>query len=284
MRAVWLASIACFVFFFAAPGAEAAFKVPPIEGHLTDAAGLLSPEQQSEIEQRLSLAMDQSGVEVAVFIVDSLQGETIEDVAYQTFNTWKIGRDKLDNGVLLVIAPKERRIRIETGKGIGGEMTDLQASDIIEHRIAPRLREGMVQAAIDSGIEGIVATLGAPRAQPSGALGIGGARISPSPFGFGGFFRAPFFVVVWGGWWLGGWGERMGRRRMGRRRRGSRRRRRLLGRRGSIGWRRGQRKLVNPSGEHVRMSMGRPIRCRSNVHTERARPKPQSCKGRPALR
>ncbi len=214
MRAVWLASIACFVFFFAAPGAEAAFKVPPIEGHLTDAAGLLSPEQQSEIEQRLSLAMDQSGVEVAVFIVDSLQGETIEDVAYQTFNTWKIGRDKLDNGVLLVIAPKERRIRIETGKGIGGEMTDLQASDIIEHRIAPRLREGMVQAAIDSGIEGIVATLGAPRAQPSpaqsphGLFGMAALAILLLLFVLRVVFARRFsFWIGGGGVWGGGWGK-----------------------------------------------------------------------------
>jgi uncharacterized protein len=162
MRSLWLAAIAGLAILFSSTGAGAStFVVPPIQGHVTDTAGVLSPEDRAALEQRLTRTMDESGREIAVFVVGSLQGETIEDVAYQTFNAWRIGRDKLDNGVLLVIAPQERRIRIETGKGVGGQLTDLQASDIIEHRIAPKLREGSYRAAIDAGIDGIAEALDA---------------------------------------------------------------------------------------------------------------------------
>lgn len=162
MRSLLLAAIAALAILFASAGAVAStFVVPPIQGHVTDTAGVLSPEDRAALEQRLTRTMDESGREIAVFVVGSLQGETIEDVAYQTFNTWRVGRDKLDNGVLLVIAPQERRIRIETGKGVGGQLTDLQASDIIEHRIAPKLREGSYRGAIGAGIDGIMEALDA---------------------------------------------------------------------------------------------------------------------------
>lgn len=159
MRAAWLAALACLALLLGAARAQAAFSVPPIQGHLTDNAGLLGADDHAEVEQRLTRLMDTSGVEIAVFVVGSLEGETIEDVAYKTFNTWRIGRDKLDNGVLLVIAPRERSLRIETGKGVGGQLTDLQASDIIEHRIAPRLRENLYREAIDDGVDAIAGAL-----------------------------------------------------------------------------------------------------------------------------
>jgi len=170
MRPVWLAALACIALLLAAPGARAAFVVPPIQGHVTDTAGVLSPGDRADLEQRLTQWMDRKGVEIGVFVVGSLEGETIEDVAYKTFNSWRIGRDKLDNGVLLVIAAKEHRIRIETGKGIGGELTDLQASDIIQSRIAPRLREGRFHDAIADGSDAIAAALGStqtPAEQPA---------------------------------------------------------------------------------------------------------------------
>lgn len=159
MRPGWLAALACLALLLGAPGARAAFAVPAIEGHVTDAAHVLSFAERADLEQRLTRSMDQRGVEIAVFVAGSLGGETIEDVAYETFNSWRVGRDKLDNGVLLVIAPQERRVRIETGKGIGGQLTDLQASDIIDNRIAPRLREGRYHDAIADGCDAIAEIL-----------------------------------------------------------------------------------------------------------------------------
>jgi uncharacterized protein len=166
MRSLWLCAVVALAILFIGVGARAAFVVPPIQGHVTDTANVLSHEDRAALEQRLKQSMDESGKEIGVFVVGSLQGESVEDVAYETFNQWRIGRERLDNGVLLVIAPTERRIRIETGKGVGGQLTDLQASDIIEHRIAPRLREGNYRAAIEGGIDGITAALDAVRSQP----------------------------------------------------------------------------------------------------------------------
>ena len=224
MRSLWLAAIAGLAILLAAAGAGAsAFVVPPIQGHVTDTAGVLSPEDRAALEQRLTRTMDQSGKEIAVFVVGSLQGETIEDVAYQTFNAWRVGRDKLDNGVLLVIAPQERRVRIETGKGVGGQLTDLQASDIIEHRIAPKLREGSYRAAIDAGLDGITEALdaigGRPphRDPPMTFLTIGGIlvfivivlfrlRFGSGMFFWGGGVRGGGGGGLGGGGWGGGGG------------------------------------------------------------------------------
>jgi uncharacterized protein len=178
MRAVAIALIACLAWLVSTSDARASFLVPPIEGHVTDTARVLKQEERADLELRLAEYMSRSGVEIAVFVVGSLQGESIEDVAYKTFNTWRVGRAGLDNGVLLVIAPKERRVRIETGKGVGGQLTDLQASDIIEHRIAPQLREGRYRDAIADGTEAIAAALGSqptpePGVQPVAAF-VGG--------------------------------------------------------------------------------------------------------------
>jgi uncharacterized protein len=210
MRAVWLAALTCLALLVGASRAQAAFAVPPIQGHVTDTAGALQPAERTEVEQRLTQWMDRSGVEIAVFVVGSLEGETIEDVAYRTFNTWRIGREKLDNGVLLVIAPRERRLRIETGKGVGGQLTDLQASDIIEHRIAPRLREGHLGQAIDEGADAIALALASG---PSAPVAQG-----PPPWMIG---LALLFIIgvgvlrMWIGgplFWLGGGGRGGGSR------------------------------------------------------------------------
>jgi uncharacterized protein len=167
MRAVWVAFLMCVA--LTVRPAYAAFVVPPIEGHVTDTAGLLSASDRADLEQRLTRDMTDAGAEIAVLIIRSLEGETVEDVAYKTFNTWRVGRDKLDNGVLLVIALTEHRIRIETGKGVGGAITDLQASDIIEHRIAPQLRAGHYRDAVADGTDAIVAAVtnrSAPAPEP----------------------------------------------------------------------------------------------------------------------
>jgi uncharacterized protein len=164
MRALGLGVLAWVVLLLWAPAARAALVVPPIQGHITDSAGVLSPDERADLEQRLTHYMDASGIEIAVFVPQSLDGETIEDVAYKTFNTWKVGREKLDNGALLVIAPREHRIRIETGKGVGGQLTDLQASDIIEQRIAPQLRARRYHDAIRDGVDAIALALGSKAA------------------------------------------------------------------------------------------------------------------------
>src|SRR3954470_683655 len=104
-----------------------AFTPPPLEGQVTDTAGRLSPDDREALETKLERIRRETGHEIVVFVAGDTGGEPIENVAYDTFNQWKVGQKKFDNGVLLVVVPSERRVRIETGKGVGGALTDLQS-------------------------------------------------------------------------------------------------------------------------------------------------------------
>ena len=138
-------------------GVAQAFTPPPIQGHITDTAGVLDAQRRAALEQRLEQLRTQSGYEVAVFFTSSLEGETVQDAAYTTFNTWKLGQKGADNGVLLLVAPNERAVWMETGKGVGGELTDVQAYDIIKQYIAP-LKAGEYDAAAEDGSNAIAQT------------------------------------------------------------------------------------------------------------------------------
>ena len=183
--------------------------------------------------------LSQNGV---AFVPGSLEGESIEDVAHETFNAWGVGRKPLDNGVLLVVAPKERRVRIETGKGVGDKITDLQSSDIIEHTVSPLVREGRYRDAIDQGTQAIAVDLG------GGAPGNDGAEPLPASalWKIGLFIAAAILVLVLAAVSPGfrqvlflalAVGGRRVRRRAQRRLRLSRRRRK-------VGRRRRERKLL----------------------------------------
>lgn len=151
--------------------ARAAYVPPPIAGHVTDAAGKLSASEIATLNQKLADYRTCSSNHIAVFLPASLEGAPVEDVAYVAFNTWKIGEAKKDNGVLLVIATAERKIRIETGKGVGGQLTDLESAEILREVVGPNLKAGRVFAAIDLATTRIGKALGgcamqAPTSKP----------------------------------------------------------------------------------------------------------------------
>jgi uncharacterized protein len=160
LQLCWAVLVAVLAFTFT-PRTNAAFKPPPIQGHITDTAGVLSPSDRAFLEDRLESYRQRTGNEIAVLVVGSLEGENIDDVAYTTFNTWHLGQRGRDNGVLLVIAPRERRVRIETGKGVGGDLPDLRANDIIRRDIAPLLRQNRFRDAIVAGTDAIANSLAA---------------------------------------------------------------------------------------------------------------------------
>lgn len=110
-----------------AGGETAPFVVPKLEGRVTDLAGKLTTSERAAIENDLAAFDRATTNEIAVLVLPSLLGHSIEDAAYATANAWKLGKRGADNGVLLVIAVAERRVRIETGRGIGGALTDLRA-------------------------------------------------------------------------------------------------------------------------------------------------------------
>ncbi len=160
-----------------------AYVAPPLVGAVNDTAHLLSKDERDALEERLAAHRKAHGHEVVVFTLPTLGGESIEDVAYAAFNTWKVGRKGKDDGVLLVIATGERRTRIETGKGMGGEITDLQSKRILAERVGPRMKEGKPARAIADGVDSILSLLLGGPLVPDGGTSLPstpGASASPS--------------------------------------------------------------------------------------------------------
>lgn len=155
----WLVGlVACLVVGLFSPVVRA-FTPPPLAGAVNDAAKLLTPAEHQELERILAEYRKAHGHEVVVFTVPSLAGESIEDVAFATFNSWGVGKKDKDNGVLLVVAPKDRKLRIESGKGVGGALTDLVSKRILSERVGPKLKVDKNFEALRDGVTSIHSVL-----------------------------------------------------------------------------------------------------------------------------
>jgi uncharacterized protein len=149
----------CATLLLLVAGSARAFHVPKQTDYVTDTAGTLSAAELADLNNRVGDYERKTGNQIFVLVTPSLEGEPIEDVGYQLIQTWRPGQKGKDNGVVLIIATGERRIRIETGKGVGGDLTDLQSNDIIRQRIAPLMRQNRVHDAILAGVNGIAEAL-----------------------------------------------------------------------------------------------------------------------------
>ena len=156
--ALLLALMACGGLWAAALAAEPSF--PKLTGRVVDAAGILTPEQRGTLETKLKAYEDRTSDLVVVATVPNLQGTTIEDYANRLFRDWKIGQAKTNNGVLLIVAPSERKVRIEVGYGLEGALTDALSRVIIASAITPRFKEGDYAGGITAGVDGILSILG----------------------------------------------------------------------------------------------------------------------------
>src|SRR5262249_34958538 len=128
---------------------------PNLAGRVTDEAGLLSPEDKAEIEKDLAALEDTSTDQLAVVTVKSLQGYPIEDYGVALGRKWGIGQKGKDNGILLIVAPNDRKVRIEVGRRLEPFMTDTMSSLIIQNAILPKFRRGDYAGGIKDGIRDI---------------------------------------------------------------------------------------------------------------------------------
>lgn len=136
--------------------AALAIEVPYLTGRVTDNAEVLKAETQQQLAAYLKSYEEETTNQIAVLTVPSLDGEDIESYAEQVFNTWKLGRKGKDNGVLLLVAPNERRMRIEVGYGLEGRLTDVAASRIIRGVMAPFFQEGDFSDGVEAGVQAII--------------------------------------------------------------------------------------------------------------------------------
>jgi uncharacterized protein len=141
---------------------NSAVPAPP-EGPVLDEADIIPAEEEAALDARLRRLVDETGDALIVVTVDSLEGQPIEDFSFDLFNSWGIGAADTDRGLLILVAPNERKLRIEVGCGLESTITNQLASDIIEERITPEFREGDYPAGINAGADALIAQLALPR-------------------------------------------------------------------------------------------------------------------------
>lgn len=137
-------------------GISFSLDVPPLQGRVNDYAGLLPAARVQALERRLESFESDTGHQIAVLTIPSLQGEDIEGFSIRVAENWKIGKKGFDNGAILVIAHKDKRLRIEVGYGLEGALPDAIANRIIQLIIVPRFRDNDFTGGIEAGVEAIM--------------------------------------------------------------------------------------------------------------------------------
>jgi uncharacterized protein len=164
-RACLLALLMCWGF-----AAFADVAVPPLSGRVVDQTATLSSGDIDSLTQTLKALELRKGSQVAVLIVPTTQPETIEQYSIRVAEAWKIGRKKIDDGALLVVAKNDRKLRIEVGYGLEGALNDVTAKRIIDEVITPKFRNGDFAGGISSGIDRIIGVIdGEPLPAPARA-------------------------------------------------------------------------------------------------------------------
>jgi uncharacterized protein len=142
-----------------APLCALAQTFPALSGRVVDAANVLGAEQRASLEAKLKAYEDKTSDQVVVATVPSLEGSAIEDYANRLFRHWRLGQEGKDNGVLLLVAPNERKVRIEVGYGLEGALTDALSKVIIVTAVAPQFQRGDFAAGVNAGLDAILSIL-----------------------------------------------------------------------------------------------------------------------------
>ncbi len=144
------------LFALIVPSDAGALSVPTLSGRVVDQADILSSGARNEISAYLAAVEDASGVQIAVLTIPSLGGENLEEYSIRVTDEWQLGAADRDNGALLLVALQEKKIRIETGYGLEGVLTDAKSGIIIRDILQPRFRAGD----FDGGIAGAIQAMG----------------------------------------------------------------------------------------------------------------------------
>ena len=133
-----------------------ALAVPALQGYVNDYAGMISPTLRDRLEGELKAFEQSDSTQLVLLTIPSLEGEPIETFGIKVGETWKIGQRTKDNGIIVVVAKQERKIRIEVGRGLEGRLTDLLAGRIVDLVITPRFKRGDFDGGFQAGISALV--------------------------------------------------------------------------------------------------------------------------------
>jgi len=147
------------ILFLANTATASALEVPRYAGTVNDAAGVMSPAALQASKDRIKAHEDKTGNQIAVLTIPSLEGEDIEGYADRVFKSWKPGKKGKDNGILLVVSVKDRRMRFEVGYGLEGTLPDSAAGEIIRTFMTPQFKQGDFNTGIDAGVAAVIEAL-----------------------------------------------------------------------------------------------------------------------------
>lgn len=179
----------------AASDAAAQPKFPPLTGQIVDDAGILSAADRNEILEMLRGLEGKSTDQVVVYTTKSLQGYPIEDYGYQLGRAWGIGQKDKNNGIILIVAPNERKVRIEVGRGLEPQMTDLMSGLIINNVLLPAFRRGDFSGGVKAAVRDIRDTL-LGDAEEVKQRAAGGAKRSTGGDDFANLIPLLFFLII----------------------------------------------------------------------------------------
>jgi uncharacterized protein len=151
----WLVALV-FGFFALATLAQSLVAVPELSAHVVDATGTLNSAQQQTLEEKLAAFERDSGAQVVILMVPTTQPEDIASYANRVGNTWKVGRKGVGDGLLLLVAKNDHKVRIEVAKSLEGAIPDLAASQIIDEAITPHFRQGDFAGGLDAAVDQIM--------------------------------------------------------------------------------------------------------------------------------
>lgn len=169
---VWTKILALTTILLIASNVQADAPIPPLKSHVTDLTATLSTQDITRLDEKLTAFEKKKGSQVAVLIVPTTQPETIEQYSMRVVEIWKLGRKNIDDGALLLIAKKDRALRIEVGYGLEGVLPDATAKRIIEEIIVPQFKTANFVNGIDAGVHAILSVIeGEPLPLPQARQG-----------------------------------------------------------------------------------------------------------------
>ena len=189
LRALLLVAVA----IGGAASPAAALDVPPLTGRIVDAAHLLPADLAVSLSAKLAAHEARTGNQVALLTLPSLQGEPLEEFSHRVATTWKLGQKGTDNGVLVLVVPGDRKVRIEVGYGLEGTLTDAKSSRIIREEMAPRFRDGDFAGGIAAGVRAVLGTIEGTYTPPARKRGTAGSTVGGS---WGIFFVALVVGII----------------------------------------------------------------------------------------
>jgi uncharacterized protein len=166
------------------PATAFALDVPPLRAHVNDNADMLSPGAEEALEQKLTAYEQRSQQQFALLTIDSLDGDALEDFSIRVVEAWKLGKKGKDDGLLLLVVKNDRKLRIETGYGLEGDVTDAFSARVIRNVLTPALRAGKAEQGIDQAFD-VLMKKASGEAVPEAAVATPRKRQrqGPSPFG-----------------------------------------------------------------------------------------------------